>query len=151
MTANVDIKCIVEDVRAEADASIQTWLEIFNLSEIPFILHNSKTWDNIPKEAINMLEKILLTFLIMLLETPIKTLIPNLLWGTESPDMKSRIDMRKLNLYHYILNFDEDNIARKVAKTQLTFHYPGLINDYTECPKKYNLVDINVNGHNKFT
>ena len=80
MAAVIDIKCIVEDVRADVVGAIKTGLEIFNLSVIPFLLHNSETWDNIPKEAIDMLEKILLSFLRTLLKTPRTTPIPSLLW-----------------------------------------------------------------------
>ena len=126
MAAVLDIKCIVEDVRANVVGAIQTGLEIFNLSVIPFILHNSETWDNIPREAMDMLEKILLSFLRMLLRTPKTTPIPSLLWETGSLGIKSRINMRKLNLYHHILTLEEDDIARKVAETQLIYGYPGL-------------------------
>ena len=73
-----DIKNVVEDIRSDAIGSIKTGIEIFELSVIPFLLHNCEIWDNIPTEAMKLLKKIHLTFLRTLLKTPITTPIPSL-------------------------------------------------------------------------
>ena len=46
--AVLDIKNIIEDVRSSVVGGIQSGIEIFELSVIPFILFNFETWDNMP-------------------------------------------------------------------------------------------------------
>ena len=149
--AVIDIKNQVEDVRAEAIGPIKTGLEIFELSVIPFLLHNCETWDNIPVEAMEILNKVHLTFLRMLLKTPITTPIPSLFWETGSINIQAKIEQRKLSFYHNILNMNETSLARNVAEVQLINNYPGLMRDCKKLLKNYKIDDENIETISKFT
>ena len=125
--AIIDIKNVIEDLRSKNIGAIKTGMEIFELSVIPFVLYNSEVWDSIPSEAFDLLNKIHLTFLRMILKTPISTPIPSLLWETGSLDMETRIIKRKLNFYHHIHNLDDKSLAKSIAKVHKELKYPGLI------------------------
>ena len=137
----MDIRSIVEDVRAEVLGAIKTGLQIFEMAVIPFILYNSEIWDSIPKVAIEKLEKIQLLFLRILLKTPKTTPIQSLLWETGSLDMESRINIRKLNFYHHILNLDDDAVAKQLAKSQVNNNFPGLMDECKTLLRKYDIED----------
>ena len=147
--AIVDIRNIVEDVRAEAIGAIKTGIEIYELSVIPFILFNSEVWDNIPKEAMNLLNKIHLTFLRMLLKTLSSTPIPALLWETGSLDMNARIVKRKLSFYHHVENMHEDSLAKSIANVQKKNRFPGLIGECKQLLRDYNIDDEEIVGVSK--
>ena len=58
ISAIMDIKNIVEDTRSSATGGLSTGLEIYELCVIPFLLNNAEVWDNLPKEALELLNKI---------------------------------------------------------------------------------------------
>ena len=115
LNAVSDIKSVVEDTRANAIGAIKVGLEIYELCVIPYMLYNSEVWNNIPKEAIKLLNEFQLKFLRIILKTPQTTPIPSLLWETGTLDMVNRINQRKLNFYHHVLNLHENSLARKFA------------------------------------
>ena len=149
--AVLDIKNIVEDVRAVPVGGIETGLEIFELSVIPFLLFNCEIWDHIPSEAMKHMERVHLTFLRNLLKTPISTPIPSLYWETGSVDMISKINQRKLTFYHHVMNLEERSLAKVIAKIQLKNKYPGLMLECEELLKEYNLYDKEPESYSKFS
>ena len=149
MEAIADIKHIIEDVRAEKIGAVKTGLEIFNLSVIPFILYNSETWDEIPKDAMKSLDKIQMTFLRTLLKTPISTPKASLLWETGTLSMSALIVMRKLNFYYHIMNLHEDTLAKRFAIIQMRNKFPGLMKEIKEILRKYALDVMEVEDFSK--
>ena len=52
----MDIKNIVEDTRSSVTGGLSTALEMYELCIIPFLQNNSEVWDNLPKEALELLD-----------------------------------------------------------------------------------------------
>ena len=125
----LDIKRVVEDCRADSVGGFLVGLKNFELCVVPYLLLNSETWDNIPKEALKTLNKLHYMFLRYLLATPSSTCIPLLLWDTASLTMEMRINQRKLSLYHHLMNLSDNSLAKAVAKQQDLKSYPGLISE----------------------
>ena len=73
VAAIVDIKKVIEDCRSETVGGITAGIEIFHLCVIPYLLNNSETWDNIPREAIQILRKLQYLFYRCILATPNST------------------------------------------------------------------------------
>ena len=144
-----DIKSIIEDIRAEKIGAIMTGLEIFNLSVIPYILYNSETWDQIPKEAMKLLEKVQMTFLRTLLKTPISTPKASLLWETGCLSINAMIVIRKLNFYFHIKTLHKDTLARQIADIQVNNNFPGFMKEINKIIREYDLVDTEVEDHTK--
>ena len=129
----------------------ETGLEIFELTLIPYNLYNCETWDNIPKEGMILLNKIQLTFLRILLKTPITTPLQSLLWETGTMTMESKIHQRKLTFLHHIINLEDTAIAKKFATIQNKNDFPGLLNECKDLIRKYNLIDYKMESETKFT
>ena len=77
----MDIVNIVQDARANVLGGIMTGIEIFELCVIPFLLNNTETWDYIPREAMELLNKLQMTFYSSLMGVPLRgTPRTGLLW-----------------------------------------------------------------------
>ena len=129
IAAIIDIKKIVEDCRSKTVGGITAGIEIFQLCVIPYLLNNSETWDNIPREAFEILRKIQYFFYRCLLSTPRSTNVCSLLWETGGIKIELMILKRKLCFYHHLFNLEQSSLAYKIAKIQQTLTYPGLNND----------------------
>ena len=124
----IDIKNIIEDVRATVLGGIMTGIEMYEMCVVPFILNNCDTWDNIPREAMEMLNKLENTFYCSLLGTPRKgTPQPSLLWETGQTSLKFKIMEKKINFYHHVMTMDDQCLAKIMAKKQIENNYPGLM------------------------
>ena len=111
MNTIAEIRTVIEDTRAQIKRGMVTGLEIWEVTVMPYLLNNGKTWCEISNEAINMLDNVQNDFLRKLLSTPITCPTPSLMWETGTANMSNTIPKKKLNLYHHILHLSRNSLA----------------------------------------
>ena len=128
MSTIMDIKNIMEDTRTSVTGGLMSGIQMYELCVIPYILNNCDVWDNVPKEAIDILDKIQTAFYCYLFNTPRKgTPHAGLLWESGGTCMKLRILKKQLNFYHHLKNLDGQCLAKSITDIQSRNNYPGLI------------------------
>ena len=128
MSTIMDIKNIMEDTRTSVTGGLMSSIQMYELCVIPYILNNCDVWDNVPKEAIDILDKIQTAFYCYLFNTPRKgTPHAGLLWESGGTCMKLRILKKQLNFYHHLKNLDGQCLAKSITDIQSRNNYPGLI------------------------
>ena len=138
-TAVREIGAVIEDCRAKVTGGLTTGLEIWEVAVMPYLLNNSETWTEIPKDALDLLENLQLDFLRNLLDTPRTCPIPSLLWETGTITMLNKILKKKLLFYHHLIHLPPDSLAWEVASTQEKLNLPGLMQECKETIKVFNL------------
>ena len=108
----------------------------------PLFLHNSCSWDSIPKEAMDLLNKLHFTFYRILFATPRTTCIPSQLCESGSLTMEMRVNKRKLLFFHHIMNLNNETLAHTIATIQDNLQYPGLIRECRKLLLSFGLLDI---------
>ena len=133
MSTIMDVKSIVDDKRSNSIGGLMVGLDVFKLSIIPFLLNNSETWDYIPQEAMDILQKVRNTFFCALMGTPIKgTPKPSLLWETGSLSIRMRIVEKKPNFYYHLKNLKKSSLASRILDIQEKCNFPGLSKECKE-------------------
>ena len=138
-TAVREIGAVIEDCRARVIGGLITGLEIWEIAVMPYILNNSETWTDIPKDAMDLLENLQLDFLRNLLDTPRTCPTPSLLWETGTITMQNKILKKKLLFYHHLLHLAHDSLAWEVASIQEKLNFPGLMQECAETIQVFNL------------
>ena len=144
MSTIMDVKSIVDDKRSNSIGGLRVGLDVFELSIIPFLLNNSETWDYIPQEAMDILQKVQNTFFCALMGTPIKgTPKPSLLWETGSLSIRMRIVEKKLNFYYHLKNLKKHSLASRILEIQEKCNFSGLSKECKELLDELSLSSIN--------
>ena len=105
LSSCMDIINIIEDIRASVIGGLMTGIQMFELCVVPYVLNNSDTWDYIPKEAMDMLEKLENTFYCHLLGTPRKgSPQPSVFWEIGQVPLKYKIMEKTLIFYHHVMS-----------------------------------------------
>ena len=114
-----EINTIIEDCRMKSIGGALAGLEIWELALVPSILTNADTWLEIDEESIKALDNLQYTMCRYLLNTPRSTAKPFLLWDLGLLKMENRIIMKKLNLYHHIINLPNKDLANEIINLQI--------------------------------
>ncbi len=100
-------------------------LNMLEIAIIPAVLHGSEAFPSFTAEEEKELEKMQGSIIRDIMEVPPATPYYPLLYELGLPTMMSRIDYRKLMLYHSITNLGERRIATKVLDAQRTMEREG--------------------------
>ena len=142
MHAVIELKAVIEDFRMHKLGAISSALDVFNLAIVPALLYNSETWLDAPNSAIEKLENVQVQFLRSILAVPSSTPITALTWDTGQLSMNHRINVKKLNFIHYVVNLDDSILAKEIFNLQKCFNFPGFIPEAKKLLEFYGLPEM---------
>ena len=113
-----EIKMVIDDTRSSVPGAFVLATNIWEMAVIPALLNSSDCWIDMPKEAIDKLDKIQNKFYQVLLNCPSTCPKPGLYWFTGGLLMQNRIIEKKLLLLFHLLHLDKDSLAYEVLDEQ---------------------------------
>ena len=117
-SAIIELKSIIDDCKLQIIGGALAGVEIWELAIIPSILTNAETWVNIDDKTIEILEDIQILMFRCLLGIPKSTTPSMILWDLGAIKMKNRIIQKKLNFFYFLLNLQEDALAKELLNIQ---------------------------------
>ena len=107
-------------------------------------------WTNVSDKSIEKLDSLQNTFLQKLLGAGRACPLPALCWDTATLGIGVRVRKAKLALIHHIRDLDETSLAKQIYEEQLSFGWPGLVEECGEIIKTWGVLDI-INSENSIT
>lgn len=96
------IKAVIDDCRSHMTGGIQTGLDIWEMSVIPYLTNNSESWTGLPMAAVEDLDGLQNLFDRVLLQVPAGCPKPMLFWDVKGLLMSNRILKKKLLFLHHV-------------------------------------------------
>ena len=137
-----EIKAVLDDCRSHVTGGIQTGLDIWEMSVIPYLTNNSESWSGLSSAAVQELDNLQNLFYRVLLQVPTGCPIPMMYWDCAGFSMQNRILKKKLMFLHHVATLDKDSIAHQIYCTQKRLMLPGLVEDCSEMLAKWQVCDI---------
>ena len=75
-----EIKAVLDDCRSHVTGGIQTGLDIWEMSVIPYLINNCESWTSLPGAAVQELDNLQNLFYRVLLQVPTGCPIPIMYW-----------------------------------------------------------------------
>ena len=132
----------MDDCHSHVTGGIQTGIDIWEMSVIPYLMNNSESWTSLPTAATEELDSLQNLFYRVLLQVPTGCPTPMMYWDCKGLLMSNRILKKKSMFLHHFATLDESSIAHQVYCTQKTLMLPGLVK---ECKIFTRAVEINDN------
>ena len=125
-----EIKAVVEDCRNKRPGSFCTALMIWEMAVIPYLYHAAECWIDAPKQSIQVLMQLQVTFYKAILATGNGCPTVGLFWQTGGMLPEYRIMEYKLLFYHHIRNLDKQTLAFRISQEERKMKIRGFM---TEC------------------
>ena len=126
MSSIMETRTVIEDARLTVAGAVVTGIEIYEVGIVPSLLENCETWVEIKQKTLDTLDKLQSTMYRVILSCPKSTPNGAMLADLGGKLMKYRIQERKLNFIHHLLNLPDGSLACKILNTQLQLNLPGL-------------------------
>ena len=124
-----EIKAIIEDTRSKVPGAFMTAEMIWKLSVLPALLNSAECWTDLPKQALDKLNRLQETYYQVILNCPVTSPKPGLYWFTGGMMMMNHIIQRKLLFLWHLFHLDGNSLGKEVLETQRRFE-TGF---WTEC------------------
>ena len=134
-----EIKAIIEDTRSKVPGGFLSAMKIWDMAVIPALLNLAECWQEIPKAAMDKLNKLEETFYRVLLNSPPTTPKPGLYWFTGGILMKNKIIELQLRFMHHLIHLDSTTLAKEILEVQVQLEIPSL---WTVCLEYLRDLDI---------
>ena len=121
-----EIRSVIEDVRADTVGGMTVAFEIWQMSVLPMLLHNSEVWGELPDVTLKQLTQLQHNFYRVCLAVGKGCPIPSLYWMTGGWLIENRILHRKLLFLHHLATLPHTNLAREIYDAQVASSLPGL-------------------------
>ena len=137
-----EIAAFMKDYRVNCVGSVQSGLDIYEMSVIPFLLSSSDTWYSLNKSTINSVENLQLKMFRCLFATPDSTPKPILRFDLGSLSILEKIHIRKLTFLHFLLSSSDENLSKQILTLQIQYGFLGLASEGRELLSFYDLPNI---------
>ena len=111
------------------------------MAVIPSLFNSAECWINLPKAAVQKLNKLFETFYSVMLNSPASCPKPGLYWFTGGILPSNKIMERKLLFLFHLINLDQNTLGYEVLDSQRRFEMPGL---WQECLEYLRELDISI-------
>ena len=109
---------IIEDTRSSVPGAFVVATKIWEMAVLPSVLNSADCWMDIPKAAMEKLDKLQNAFYQVILKCPCTCPKPGLYWYTGGILMSNRIIEKKLNFIFHATHLSKDSLAYQVLETQ---------------------------------
>jgi hypothetical protein len=137
-----EIRAVLDDCRSHVTGGIQTGLDIWEMSVIPYLTNNCESWTSLPGAAVQELDNLQNLFYRVLLQVPTGCPIPIMYWDCSGFLMQNRILKKKLMFLHHVATLEPDSIAHQVYCVQKRLMLPGLVEECGDILAELQICDI---------
>ena len=142
-----EIRTVVDDCRSNVTGGLTAGLDIWEVAVLPYLMNNCESWIAVSDSTIEVLDNLQNHFYRTLLEVPLGTPIPALLWECGGMLMKNRIMKKKLMFLHHLATLEKTSLAYQVYEVQCRLNLPGLLEECQPYLVRFGIMRLE--GYNK--
>ena len=132
----------MEDCRDINIGSINIAFDIWELSVLPMLLHNSECWMRISKKTLKILSDLFLLFFRTIFRIGSGCPIVNFYWQSGSLKVEHLILQKKMLFFHHLTNLPLNALAKNVLDLMENNDLPGLATEFKEHVANLKVIDV---------